>query len=178
MADRRVADRRQRGGEARRAAQDPGLHEWVLRVELTIGRGEQSFDHLTDVGLGGGHRQTTQPTGHVEVRHPGAFEEDLLDVAPGEQVGQRAEVGDRTQQLFGDRLRLGEREGIAPVRALLVVGDRAEHLAPHLGRLDVGTQPSSVEPVEHVGADELVRATEFGHDRGHRATSDPVRRSS
>ena len=158
VADNRSPTGGQRRRESRGTAEHPGLHERVLRVQLAVGRGEQPLDDTAVLGLAGGHRQPAESARSVEVGDARALEEDLLDVAPCEQLGERAEVGDRSQQLLDDGVGIGERPGLAEVGPLLVGGDRLAHLGPHLLRVGVGAQPSAFESVEHVGADRVVRA--------------------
>ncbi len=56
-----------------------------------------------------GHGETAQATGAVEVRDARALDEDLLDVAPGDQIGEGTEVGDRPQHPVGHLRRIDER---------------------------------------------------------------------
>lgn len=89
-----IAYRRNGGSEASAPLEDPGLHHRMLRVELPVSGGEQALDDLTVLGLTGRGRKTSESPRGVEVRHARALDEDLLHVAPRDQVGERSEVGD------------------------------------------------------------------------------------
>ena len=151
-----VADRRDGGGEARRSAEHPGLDHRVLGVELPIGDRQHALDHLTVLVLAGRHRETAQASGAVEVRDPRAFDEDLLDVASGEQLGERTEIGDRAQHTVGEVGRVGERQVGAEHRGALVLVDRGADLATNCVEVDVGSQTTAIDADVHLAPDHVV----------------------
>jgi hypothetical protein len=152
-----VADRRDRRGKPRGAVEDARLHHRVLGVELTVGGREETLDHLSALLLARRHSESPQVTRRVEVRHASSLEEDLFDVATRDEVGHRAEVGDRPQHAIDHDRRRHEREPLTQPGEALVLVDRAVHLDPHLVEIAFRPKLSSLDPREDVAADPLVR---------------------
>ena len=89
-----IGDGCDRRREPRRTLQHTRLDQRVLRAEVPIGRGEQPVDNAPVLLLGCRRRQAAKMSVGIEVRDPTSFDEHLFDVGAGEELGQRAEVGD------------------------------------------------------------------------------------
>ena len=130
-----VGDRCDRRGEPSRSVQHPSLHHRMLRVQLPLGRSEQPLEDLTVLVLGGGLRQSAQAPVRVEIRHARTLDEHLLDIASGEQLAERPELGDRPQHPVHHRVGITERDLVTHTRAPLILLDRALDLRTHLPQL-------------------------------------------
>ena len=128
----------------------------MLGVELPVGHGQHALDDLPVLLLAGRHGEPAQAPGSVEVRHPRPLDEDLLDVAPGDQLGQGTEVGDRAQHPLDHLGRLDERELLAEQRDALVGVDRATDLGPDLVEVGLRAEPPALDPGVDVAPDDVV----------------------
>jgi hypothetical protein len=135
----------------------------VLRVELAIGGRKQSLYDLTVLALAGRSGQPAKPARGIEVRDPGALEEDLLDIGTGDQLGQRTEIGDRPQDAADHLARVAEWNLVAEVGAALVLVHSAMNLSPHFVEITLGPEPTTLDPNEGVTPDAVVRVGTRGH---------------
>ena len=160
-----VGDRRDRRRESRGSLQHARLDERMLRAEMAIGRREQPVDDAPVLLLRRRHREPPQPARGVEIRHPSALDEDLFDIGPRQELGERPEVGDRAHDALHHRVGRAERERQPESRIAFVVVDGAAHLTAHVFEIAVGTQPARLDARERGDANHLVRAAIVGHNR-------------
>jgi hypothetical protein len=159
-----IAHGRDRRGEPSRTVEDARLHHGVLGVELTVSRREQALDHLPVLVLACRHGEPPQVPGSIEVRDARSFEKDLFDVATCDEVGHRAEIGDRPQHPIDHDQRRHERQLLTKPRKTLVLVDCSVYLDPHLIEIAFGPKLPPLDPRKDAAPDPLVRVD------GHRCT--------
>jgi hypothetical protein len=128
----------------------------MLRVQLPIGHGQQPIEDLPILVFGRWFGQTTQTPAAIEVRNPRAFDEDLLYIGAGEQISQRAEIGDGSQYPAHHRLRVPERDLLAESGVALIIVYCAFDLAMHLGELSIRLQSTPLDAGNRIVADDVV----------------------
>src|SRR6266540_2359671 len=140
---------------------------------------EVPLDDLAILALGGRSGQAAEPARAVEIRDAGTLDENLLDIASGNEVRQRAEVGDRAQHAIDHPAGVAERHLVAEVGAPLVVVDGSMYFTADLIEIAFGTQAALLNSREHVAADGAVRIAGCGHRaptvRRRREPSRPAR---
>ncbi len=97
------------------------MHHGACRVQVTICVREQPVNQVAVLLRGGWHRQGVQPTGGVDEGNTRSFDEDLFDTGAGQQVGERAELGDGAQHAFGHLAGIVKRSTVPQMRQSLVV---------------------------------------------------------
>ena len=88
-----------------------------------------------------------------------------------QQLGQRTEIGDRTQHALHHRVGVAERHLLAEPRPALVVVDRALDLDVHLGELALRLQPPTLDAGDRVVADDVVGVGARRHRSRRRVTT-------
>jgi hypothetical protein len=129
----------------------------MFRVQLPLGCRKQTVDDEPVLQFRCRLGETTEVPGRIEIRDACAFDEHLLDIAPGEQLAQRPEVRDRAEDAFHHLVAIGERALVTRARSPLVCVDRTFDLMTHFAKLRGGLEPPLFDRNQRVPSDRFVR---------------------
>ena len=103
----------------------------------------------------------------AEARPAGAEQHDMVEAAaqlPG-RVGERAEIGDRSQDSVHHRFRVAERDLVTQARLPLIVVDGSFDLRSHFGQLAIRLQSAALDPRDRVVTDHVIGVRPRRHRR-------------